>query len=38
MILYLVGSALKINMPLKIVQQENEEVLDPLYNQDKIYN
>ena len=38
MTLYLAGNALKIKVPLKVVQQDTEEVLDPLYNQDKIYD
>ena len=38
MTLYLVGSALNIKVPLKIVQQDIEEVLDPLYNRDKIFD
>lgn len=38
MTLYLVGSALKRKVPLKIVQQDPEEVLDPLYNRDKIHD
>ena len=32
MTLYLAGSSFKITVPLKIVQQDTEEVLDPLYN------
>ena len=36
MTLYLVGSAFKINVPLKIVQQDTKDFLDPLYNRDKI--
>lgn len=38
MTLYLEGSALKIKVPLKIMHQDTEEVLDPLYNRDKINN
>ena len=38
MTLYLAGSALKMKVLLKIVQQDTEEVLDPLYNRDKIYD
>ena len=38
MTLYLAGSALKIKVPLKIVQQDTEDVLDPLYNRDKIFD
>ena len=36
--LYLVGSALKIKIPLKVVQQGTQDVLDPLYNCDKIFD
>ena len=38
MTLYLVGNALKIKSPLKIVQQDIKEVSDLLYNRDKISN
>ena len=38
MTLYFIGNALKIKVPLKVVQQDTVEVLDPLYNKDKIYN
>ena len=36
MTLYLARNALKIKVPLKVVQQDTLDVLDPLYNQDKI--
>ena len=38
MTLYLVGSALKIKIPLKVVQQETQYFLDPLYNCGKIFD
>lgn len=38
MTLYLVEKALKIKIPLKVVQKDTQEVLDPLYNCDKIYD
>ena len=38
MTLYLVGSALKIKVSLKIVPLDTEEIVDPLYNRDKIYD
>lgn len=38
MTLYFVGSALKMKVPLNIVQQDTKYVLDPLYNRDKISN
>ena len=34
--LYLVEKALKINIPLMILQQESGESLQPLFNMDKI--
>ena len=34
--LYLKESALKIKIPLKIVQQDTKDLLDPLFNRDKI--
>lgn len=36
--LYLAGSPLKIKVPLKAVQQDTQDVLDPLYIRDKIYD
>ena len=36
MTLYLERSSLKINIPLKVVQQDTEDFLYPLYNRDKI--
>ena len=36
MTLYLVESSLKVNIPLKIVQQDTEDIFDPLFNRDKI--
>ena len=38
MTLYLVGSSLKIKVPLKVVQKDTQDVLDPLYNYDNIYD
>lgn len=38
MTLYLVGSTLKIMFSLKDVQQDTQDILDPLYNRDKIYD
>ena len=38
MTLYLARSSLKIKIPLKVVQQDIQEVLDPLYNHDKIFD
>ena len=38
MTLYLVGSTLKIKIPLKVVQKDTQELLDPLYNRDKIFD
>lgn len=36
MTLYLVEKAIKINIPLNILQQDSKESLDPLFNKDKI--
>ena len=38
MTLYLAWSALKIKLFLKVDQQDTQDVLDPLYNKDKIYD
>ena len=38
MILYLVGTTLKIKVPLKVVQKYTLHVLDTLYNWAKIYD
>lgn len=38
MTLYLEGNVLKIKVPLKVFQQDTLYVLDPLYNQDRIYD
>ena len=35
--LHLADSSLKVKVELEVVQQDIEEVLDPLYNQDKIF-
>ena len=36
--LYLVEKALKMNIPIKAVQKDTKDVLDPLYNHEKIYD
>ena len=36
MTLYLVGSALKIKIPLQVEQEDIDDLLDPLFNRDKI--
>ena len=36
MTLYLAGSALKTKIPLKAVQEDIEDLLNPLFNRDKI--
>ena len=36
MTLYLVVKALKVKITLEILQQESGELLDPLFNEDKI--
>ena len=36
--LYFAEKALKIKILLKVVQQDTQDVLDPLYNCDKIYD
>ena len=38
MTLYLVEKDLKIKIPLKVFQKDTQDVLDPLYNYDKIYD
>ena len=38
MSIYLESSALKIMVPLMVVQQDIEDVLDPFYNIDKIFD
>ena len=38
MTLYFERSALKIKVSLKVIQQDTQDVLDPLYNWDKIHD
>ena len=38
MTLYLAGSALKIKIPLNVVDKDTKDVLDPLYTRAKIYD
>ena len=38
MTLYLVDKALKMKIPLKVVKKDTKDILDPLYNRDKIYD
>lgn len=38
MTLYLEWITLMIKVPLKVVQQDTKDVIDPLYNKEKIYD